>query len=172
MKTEETTTSLPLETLLSIRAVSGGERGKEGSGTKNDYMIGKGTFLALISQVFDKEVEASKPENEKSGGAISQFLHSYGATAAKMEKSGVDPFPETGNEFTTDNVEAWLEVLEFKKPREAGSRKTAEEVTIEAILTTLTVPGVTWAMLAPVYPSITQEKIDAYKAKVAAKQEG
>ena len=127
--------------------------------------------MALIGEVFDKEVANSNPENAKSGGAVSQFLHSYGVTADKMEKSGRDPFPGEGQTFNGDNMETWLEILEFKAPRVGGPRKTAEEVTIEAILTTLSVPGITWAMLAPVYPTITEAKIEAYKAKIAARAE-
>jgi len=171
MKTNENTAMLPLETLLPIRATSGGERGVKDSGKSYNYNLPKAAFMALIGEVFDKEVANSNPENAKSGGAVSQFLHSYGVTADKMEKSGRDPFPGEGQTFNGDNMETWLEILEFKAPRTGGPRKTAEEVTIEAILTTLSVPGITWAMLAPVYPTITEAKIEAYKAKIAARAE-
>jgi len=186
MNTNDTATNNGLDSILPIRAVSGGERGNKEAGKKHDYLLPKAAAMALFGEVFDKEVERSNPENAKSGGAVAQFLHSYGATADKQEKSGINPFPEEVDEkdeagrhtgrkapgtFTGENMELWLEVMEFKAPRTGGTRKTAEEVTIEAILTTLTVPGVTWEMLAPVYPAITQEKIDAYKAKVAAKVE-
>lgn len=172
MKTNEDTAMLPLETLLPIRATSGGERGNKEAGQKHNYMMPKAAFMALIGEVFDKEVERSDAENAKSGGAISQFCHSYGATADKMEKSGINPFPAEGGTFDGECMERWLEVMEFKAPRVGGPRKTAEEVTIEAILTTLSVPGITWAMLAPVYPTITEARIEAYKAKIAAKAEG
>lgn len=165
MSTTENTVSL--ETVLSIRATSGGERGTKGSGTAYNYGIMKGTFLTLIGVVFDKEVENSKPENAKSGGAISQFLHSYGVTADKMEKSGRDPFPKAGGEFLGDNMDAWLEILEFKKEREAGARKTAKEHKMDAILLVLNVPGVTWEIVAPGYPDITKEEVEAYKVKLS-----
>ena len=167
MNTNEAEMNSNLDSILPIRAVSCGERGNKEAGKKHDYLLPKAAAMALFGEVFDKEVERSNPENAKSGGAVAQFLHSYGATADKQEKSGIDPFPGQGQTFNGDNMESWLECMEFKAPRTGGTRKTAEEVTIEAILTTLTVPGVTWAMLAPVYPAITQAKIDAYKDKCA-----
>ena len=171
MNTNETTANNGLDSVLPIRTTSGGKRGVKGSGTDHEYFMPKAIFMALVSEVFDLEVKGSNPDNEASGGAISQFCHAYGVSGKKIESSGRNPFPKTGGTFDENNAQDWLEILEFKKPRGAGSRKTAEEVTIEAILTTLTVPGVTWEMLAPVYPAITREKIDAYKAKIAAKQE-
>lgn len=158
--------------ILSIRATSGGERGKEGSGTKHEYELPKVLFMELVSEVFDKEVANSKPENAKSGGAIAQFLHSYGATAEKQEKSGIDPFPGKGGMFKGDNVASWLEVMEFRAPRTAGNRKSAKEIRMDAALTTLALnlPGVTWTTIAPAYPDITEADLEAYKAKLAAKE--
>ena len=166
-----TAQNLDLSTILPIRAVSGGERGKEGSGKKYDYNLSKAAFMALVGEVFDKEVERSKPENAKSGGAVSQFLHSYGATADKMEKAGLDPFPNSGGEFEGDNVDKWLELMEFKAPRSGGNRKSAKEVKMETILTTLSIPGITWSMLESAYPDVTEADLEAYKAKLAAKSE-
>ena len=160
-----------LDFILSIRAVSGGERGNKEAGKKYDYLLPKAAFMALVGEVFDKEVERSNPENAKSGGAISQFLHSYGATADKMEKSGIDPFPGIGKTFTGDHVENWLEVMEFKAPRTGGGRKSAKDIQMEAALATLALPGITWEMLAPAYKGITLADLEAYKAKLAEKAE-
>ena len=160
-----------LETVLPIRAVSGGERGKENSGKKHDYLLPKAAFMALVSEVFDKEVERSNGENAKSGGAVSQFLHSYGATADKMEKSGIDPFPGEGQTFNGDHMESWLEVMEFKAARTGGGRKSAKDIQMEAALATLALPGITWEMLAPAYKGITEADLEAYKAKLAEKLE-
>lgn len=158
-----------LDSILNIKATSGGERGKEGSGKQYDYKLPKAAFMALAGEVFDKEVENSKPENAKSGGAISQFLHSYGVTSDKMEKAGRDPFPGKGQEFNGDHMEAWLEILEFRAPRNGGTRKSAKEVKMETILTTLSVPGITWNMLKGAYPDVTEADLEAYKAKLAEK---
>lgn len=167
--TNETTTTLELETTLPIRAVSGGERGMKDSGKKHDYLLPKAAWMALAGEVFDLEVKASNSDNAKSGGAVSQFLHSYGATADKQEKSGIEPFPGQGQTFNGDNMESWLEVMEFKAPRTGGNRKSAKDITIEAILVTLNVPGITWSMLKGAYAGITLEDIEAYKAKQSAK---
>jgi hypothetical protein len=199
-----------LDSILNIRAVSGGERGNKEAGKKYDYLIPKVLFLELIGEVFDKEVERSNKENAKSGGAVSQFLHSYGATADKMEKAGIDPFPAIrydlrnaatrevvaanvteaegnkwladyggdvkpvweqlpGGTFDGDCVEKWLELMEFKAPRNGGNRKSAKEVKMETILTTLSIPGISWSMLSSAYPDITEADLEAYKAKLAAK---
>lgn len=165
MNTTENTVSL--ETVLPIRCTSGGERGKKDSGRKYSYLMPKVTFMALVSTVFDKELENSKEENVASGGAVSQFLHSYGVSAGKIESSGRDPFPKVGEEFTEENAEAWLEILEFKKEREAGARKTAKEHKMDAILLVLNVPGVTWEIVAPGYPDITKAEVEAYKVKLS-----
>lgn len=169
MNTNENSSNSNLDSILSIRVTSGGERGKEGSGKQYSYNLPKAAFMALAEEVFDKEVENSKPENTKSGGAISQFLHSYGVTADRMEKAGRDPFPKDGEEFGGDNMDAWLEILEFRAPRNGGNRKSAKEVKMETILTTLSVPGITWDMLKGAYPDITEADLEAYKAKVNAK---
>ncbi len=160
-----------LDSVLPIRAVSGGERGKEGSGVKHDYFMPKVIFIALIGEVFDKEVERSNAENAKSGGAVAQFCHSYGATADKQEKSGINPFPEAGGTFDGENVEKWLEVMEFKAPKGSRNRKSAKEVRMDAILTVLTVPGVTWDMIKGAYGDVTSEELEAYKVKLATPKE-
>jgi len=159
-----------LDSILPIRAVSGGERGNKEAGKKYDYLIPKVLFLELIGEVFDKEVERSNKENAKSGGAVSQFLHSYGATADKMEKAGIDPFPANGGTFDEECAEKWLELMEFKAPRNGGNRKSAKEVKMETILTTLSIPGISWSMLAAAYPDVTEADLEAYKAKLAAKE--
>ena len=199
-----------LNNILAIRAQSGGERGNKDAGKKFDYTISRGDFLDLVGKVFDKEVENSKPENAKSGGAISQFLHSYGATAEKMEKSGIDPFPAArfnlidpatqkvvaanvteaeGDKwlanygsgvkpvweplpgaFNGENVETWLEVMEFKKPRENGMRKTSKEVTMDAILAVLALPGISWDTIKGAYQGIAEADLEAYIAKKSAAQ--
>ena len=158
-----------LDSILPIRATSGGERGAKDSGKKHDYLLPKAAFMALVSEVFDKEVERSNGENAKSGGAVSQFLHSYGATADKMEKSGIDPFPGEGQTFNGDHMESWLEVMEFKAARTGGGRKSAKDIQMDAALATLALPGITWEMLAPAYKGITAEDLEAYKAKLNAK---
>jgi hypothetical protein len=155
--------------ILPIRAVSGGERGAKDSGIRHDYLMPKAIFMALISEVFDKEVERSNKDNAKSGGAVSQFCHSYGATHDKMEKSGINPFPANGGTFDEECAEKWLELMEFKAPRNGGNRKSAKEVKMETILTTLSIPGITWSMLSSAYPDITEADLEAYKAKLSAK---
>ena len=172
MSTNNTTAANDnLDLMLPIRATSGGERGKEGSGVKHDYLMPKSIFMAMIGQVFDKEFERTNPENEKSGGAIAQFCHSYGATADKQEKSGIDPFPEAGGTFNGDNVESWLEVMKFKAPKGSRNRKSAKEVRMDAILTVLTVPGVTWELIKGAYGDVTSEELEAYKVKLATPKE-
>lgn len=159
-----------LNSILNIRATSGSERGKEDSGKQYEYGMPKSVFMALVSAVFDKEVENSKPGSVKSGGMVAQFCHSYGAKADKMEKSGIDPFPAKGETFDENNAELWLEVMEFKAPRNGGNRKSAKEVKMETILTTLSIPGITWNMLKGAYPDVTEADLEAYKAKLAEKQ--
>ena len=171
MNTNSTAANGSLESVLPIRATSGGERGAKDSGKKHNYKLPKAAFMALVSEVFDKEVEASKDENAKSGGAVSQFLHSYGATADKMEKSGIDPFPGEGQTFNGDNMESWLEVMEFKAARTGGGRKSAKDIQMDAALATLALPGITWEMLAPAYKGITEADLEAYEAKLNAKAE-
>jgi hypothetical protein len=155
--------------ILPIRAVSGGERGNKEAGKKYDYQIPKVIFMELIGEVFDKEVERSNKENAKSGGAVSQFLHSYGATADKMVSAVIDTFPGVGQTFDGDCVEKWLELMEFKAPRNGGNRKSAKEVKMETILTTLSIPGIHWSMLSSAYPDVTEADLEAYKAKLAEK---
>ena len=169
MNTNSTAANGSLESILPIRATSGGERGAKDSGKKHNYLLPKAAFMALVGEVFDKEVERSNGENAKSGGAVSQFLHSYGATADKMEKSGIDPFPGEGQTFNGDNMESWLEVMEFKAARTGGGRKSAKDIQMDAALATLALPGITWEMLAPAYKGITAEDLEAYKAKLNAK---
>ncbi len=170
MSTNNTTANGSLEIVLPIRAVSGGERGAKDSGKKHNYLLPKAAFMALVGEVFDKEVERSNAENAKSGGAVSQFLHSYGATADKMEKSGIDPFPGEGQTFNGDNMESWLEVMEFKAARTGGGRKSAKDIQMDAALATLALPGITWEMLAPAYKGITEADLEAYEAKLAEKR--
>jgi len=155
-----------LDTMLAIRVTSGGERGKEGSGKQYSYSLPKAAFMALVGEVFDKEVENSKAENAKSGGAVSQFLHSYGVTADRMEKAGRDPFPAKGGEFGGDNMDAWLEILEFKAPRNGGNRKSAKEIKMDTILTILST-GVKWDVVKAGFPDISEDDLNAYKAKLA-----
>jgi hypothetical protein len=170
MNTNETKTpSLELNAILPIRAVSGGERGNKEAGKKYSYNLPKSAFLTLIGEVFDIEVERSKEGNAKSGGAVSQFLHSYGVTADRMEKCGRDPFPAEGGEFGGENMELWLEILEFKAPRIGGNRKSAKEVKMDTILTTLSIPGIKWEHLSDKFPDITEADLEAYKTKLAAK---
>lgn len=164
-----TTENSNLDSILPIRATSGGERGLKDSGKKHDYFLPKAAWMALAGEVFDLEVKASNSDNAKSGGAVSQFLHSYGATADKQEKSGINPFPGEGQTFNGDNMESWLEVMEFKAPRTGGNRKSAKDITMDAILVTLKVPGITWEMLKGAYAGITLEDLEAYKAKLAEK---
>lgn len=106
---------------LKIKATSGGERGKKGSGVEFDYTISKDTFLALCDQVYDAEVKAMKPENAKSGGMVSQMCHAYGASADRLaayaEVSEEDVFPPKGGEFTAEHIQRWLECMDYKKPR-------------------------------------------------------
>lgn len=169
MKTNETTTTtLPLETRLAIRATAGGETGVKGSGIKHDYVITKGAYLYLAGRIFDRCVATSKPKNATSGGSVSGTLHAYGVKPDKVEASGINPFPANGGEFTEENADKWLEAMDFVKPRAAGSRKTAKEVLMDAIVSTLTVPGVTWEMLAklPAYEGISLEEVEAYRAEL------
>lgn len=166
---KDTAANSNLDSILPIRAVSGGERGNKEAGKKHDYLLPKASFMALVSEVFDKEVERSNGENAKSGGAVSQFLHSYGATADKQEKSGINPFPDEGQTFNGDNMENWLEVMEFKAPRTGGGRKSAKDIQMEAALATLALPGITWEMLAPAYANITLAELEAYKVKLTEK---
>ena len=170
MNTNENQSNGNLEAILPIRAVSGGERGNKEAGKKHNYLLPRATFMKLVGEVFDKEAERSNPENAKSGGAVAQFLHSYGATADKQEKSGIDPFPGEGGTFNGDSMESWLEVMEFKAPRTGGGRKSAKDIQMEAALATLALPGITWEMLAPAYANITLADLEAYKAKLAAKE--
>lgn len=103
---------------LKIKATSGGVRGQENSGQEFDYSISREAFLALVGKVFDTCAENANPENKKSGGHVSQFLHAYGVTADKLETFGETVFPESG-EWKDENTEAWLEAMSFKAKREA-----------------------------------------------------
>ena len=171
MNTNSTAANGSLETLLPIRTTSGGKRGVKGSGTDHEYFMPKALFMALVSEVFDLEVKGSNPDNETSGGAISQFCHPYGVGGKKIESSGRNPFPKPGGTFDEDNAQDWLEILEFKAPRTGGGRKSAKDIQMEAALATLALPGITWEMLAPAYKGITAEDLEAYKAKLNAKAE-
>lgn len=102
---------------MKIKTTSGATRGVKDSGTTFEYYIEKETLLSLVGQVFDREVEDYSPEHETAGGAVSQFLHAYGVSADKMQKSGLNPFPEQGEEFTMESITRWFEVLDFKTPR-------------------------------------------------------
>ena len=103
---------------MTIKTVSGGVRGQAGTGTAFDYQIEKDVFLALVEKVFDREVEDYKPENVKAGGMVAQFLHAYGASADKLEKSGIAVFPEKGGEFGSEHVESWFTAIDFETPRQ------------------------------------------------------
>jgi hypothetical protein len=166
MNTSENQSNGNLETVLPIRTTSGGKRGVKGSGTDHEYFMPKAIFMALVSEVFDLEVKGSNPDNETSGGAISQFCHAYGVSGKKIESSGRNPFPKTGGTFDENNAQDWLEILEFKKPREAGSRKTAKTATLDAVLISL--KYATWEQLAPEFPGITLAEVEAHKAAKAA----
>lgn len=78
---------------MKIKTTSGGTRGQAGTGMNFAYEIEKETFLSIIGEVFKREAEDYKPENVKAGGMISQFLHAYGVSAEKLEKSGIAAFP-------------------------------------------------------------------------------
>lgn len=150
------------EMKLIIKAVSGAERGKEGSGQKFVYSIEKEVFLSLVGEVFDREVAAYKPENAKSGGAVSGFLHAYGVTADRMDKAGRVPFPAEGGEFTSEHVQDWLEVMEFKAPRNPGVRMSKAEVEKAAMLASvksLKSMGVWQEAMAAGFPLLSKEEI-------------
>ena len=102
---------------LTIKTISGGTRGVAGSGTPFEYRIEKEVFLSLVGKVFAREVEDYKAENVKSGGLVSQFLHAYGASADKLEKSGIEVFPDKWEDFTEANAEKWFEAVDFETPR-------------------------------------------------------
>ena len=78
---------------MKIKTTTGGVRGQAGTGTNFAYDIEKETFLSIIAEVFKREDEDFKPENVKAGGMVSQFLHAYGVSAEKLEKSGIAAFP-------------------------------------------------------------------------------
>ena len=103
---------------MTIKTTSGGTVGVKDSGTAFEYTIEKETFLKLVGTVFDREEEDYKPENVKAGGMVSQFLHAYGVSATKMEKSGLNPFPNTGGLFNGDNVDEWFKAIDFETPRQ------------------------------------------------------
>lgn len=149
---------------LIIKAVTGGERRNKEAGQKFHYSIEKETFLNLVGEVFDKEVAAMKPENAKSGGAVSGFLHAYGVTADKMDKAGRVPFPEEGGEFTEEHVQDWLEVMEFKAPRNPGSRMKKADVEKAAMLASvksLKGMGIWQDAMAAGFPLLSKEEIEA-----------
>lgn len=103
---------------LTIKTVSGGTRGVAGTGTAFEYRITKEVFLTLVEKVFTREVEDYKESNVKSGGLISQFLHAYGASADKLEKSGIEVFPDKWEDFTEENMEKWFEAIDYETPRQ------------------------------------------------------
>jgi len=103
---------------MTIKTTSGGTVGVKDSGTAFEYGIEKAVFLKLVETAFDREEEDYKPENVKAGGMVSQFLHAYGVSATKMEKSGMNPFPELGGEFTESNIGDWFKVIDFETPRQ------------------------------------------------------
>lgn len=110
---------------LNIKATSGGVRGQKDSGRAFAYDIDRDSFIGLMGQVFDLSVEASKADNKKSGGLVSQSLHAYGVTAEKLaayEESETAThetvFPEGGKAWGPENTEAWLEAMSLKKTRE------------------------------------------------------
>ena len=103
---------------LNIKATSGGVRGQAGSGQLFDYTIDRDSFVGLCGQVFDLCVAASKGDNKKSGGHVSQMLHAYGVTADRLEKYGEQVFPDDGAVWNDKNTEAWMEAMNFKAKRE------------------------------------------------------
>lgn len=67
---------------LSIKAENGGKF--------YDYTITKAEWLKLAELAFDAEVQGqkeAKKETVKAGGCVSGFLHAYGVTTEKDEKS-------------------------------------------------------------------------------------
>ena len=103
---------------LNIKATSGGIRGQAGSGQLFDYTIDRDSFVGLCGQVFDLCVAASKGDNKKSGGHVSQMLHAYGVTADRLEKYDGPVFPANGPAWKAEDTEAWLEAMAFKAKRE------------------------------------------------------
>lgn len=110
---------------LKIKATSGGVRGQAESGQFFDYEIDREAFIGLMGQVFDLSADASKADNKKSGGLVSQSLHAYGVTAEKLAgyeasetKAHPTVFPESGGAWSEANTEAWLEAMSLKKQRE------------------------------------------------------
>lgn len=79
-------------------------RGENG-GAKFNYLITKEQFLSLAGKVFDLEMGLSKPENAKSGGAISGFLHAYNLKGEMAEKAG---FSLDGWAF---NEKEWIDTV-------------------------------------------------------------
>jgi len=111
---------------MKIKTISGGTRGQKDTGTSFEYDISKAAFLDIVGRVFDREAEDYKPENAKAGGLVSQFLHAYGVSADRLEKSGLMPFPEKG-EWTAENTESWFNALDFETPRAAKVKVPLEE---------------------------------------------
>lgn len=147
-------------------------RTSEKDGQKYNYFIGRDVWLKVADGAFTRAVEASKEKNVASGGAVSSLLHAYGLKEDKMEASGIRPFPKEGEEFTEESADKWLEAMAFVKPRVAGTRKTAREITMDAILATLSVPGITWDTIKGVYPAFTLEEVEEYRDATLEAEEG
>lgn len=119
------------ELKLAIRGESGGHL--------FSYELTQKEFLKLAAKAFLNETLESKPENAKSGGVISGFLHAYGMTQAKAEKAGKTL---TGWEF---NETQWLSAV-FPPKVEL----TAEEKKELAAKRALTAKQAAWdAKVAP-----------------------
>lgn len=95
---------------LNIKAANGGKN--------YNYTIDRETYLKLAGQIFDLSAAKSKVENAKSGALVSQSLHAYGCTGEKEDAFGEAVFPKTGEEFTDEHAEKWLEAMEMKQQRE------------------------------------------------------
>ena len=146
-------------------------RTSEKDGQKYNYFIAREVWMKVADGAFTRAMEMSKEKNVASGGAVSSLLHAYGLKEDKMEASGIRPFPEEGAVFTKACADKWLEAMAFVKPRTAGTRKTAREITMDAILATLSVPGITWDTIKGVYPAFTLEEVEEYRDAASDEEE-
>jgi uncharacterized protein YfcZ (UPF0381/DUF406 family) len=112
---------------MKIKTTSGATRGVKDSGTTFEYYIEKETFLALVGRIFDREVEDYSSEHETAGGAVSQFLHAYGVSADKLEKSGVPAFPAVWLKDEDGRDLAWDEVYAVDEMSEEAVAKLTEK---------------------------------------------
>lgn len=116
---------------MTIKTVSGGVRGEKGTGTAFEYEIAKEVFLSLVGTAFDREVEDYKAENAKSGGMVAQFLHAYGVSADKMEKSGLNPFPIEWPRDAEKVPLEWDEVYKIIELPAGEAKKLSEKARAE-----------------------------------------